>query len=265
MNANSITLGQQIGVGGGSPMAGFSPFLAKEAREWVRTRRFAMMTLVAILMVLMSVLGERIVALTGNTSTPVNLDPSYNLHMVGWDSFVPLFAAFGTMSLLTAERERGTLAWSLSMPLSRSAVLIAKLLAAVFFVGITVVVIPEIVGVGAIRFAYDGFPHATELFWEPLGGLAVAVFVVALQLAVGTFVRSQIAVVGASFCTVITIWPLLQTLSKDLARFMPTSVAEFFADFGNGVRTHPESLVSWAVVTTLLVIVALVGFRRREI
>ena len=81
------------------------------------------MAVVATLLALLSVMGERIAQATGDTSAPINLDPSYNLHMVGWDSFVPMFAAFGTMSLITAEHEKGTLAWSLSMPLSRSAVL----------------------------------------------------------------------------------------------------------------------------------------------
>jgi ABC-type transport system involved in multi-copper enzyme maturation permease subunit len=265
MNANSIVLGGRVQADSSSPMTGFGRFLSKEAREWLRTRRFVIMAAVATVLALVSVMTMRLNQLTGQTGTPISLDPSYNLHMVGWDSFVPMFAAFGTMSLITAEREKGTLAWSLSMPLSRPAVLIAKLLAAVFFVGIGVVIIPEIVSVGVIQFAYNGFPHVPELFWEPLGGLAMALFVVTLNLAAGTFMRSQIAVVGTSFCTVITIWPLMQMLSKDLARFMPTSIADFFADYGKGAPTHPESLVSWAIATALLVIVAIVQFRRREI
>ncbi len=265
MNANSIALGRLVGSDGSGPMAGFGRFLAKEAREWVRTRRFVMMALVATFFALSGAMMERVRQLTGDTSAPIILDPGYSLTMVGWDSLVPLFAAFGTVGLITAELERGTLAWSLSMPLSRPAVLLAKLLAGIVFVGITVVVIPEFVSVAAIRVAYDGFPHGEQLFWEPLGGLAMGVFVVALNLSVSAFVRSQIAVMGATLCTVLTIWPLMGLLSKDLQRFMPTSIYEFVTAYGKGEAAHPQTLVAWTVGTALLVIVALVQFRRREI
>jgi ABC-type transport system involved in multi-copper enzyme maturation permease subunit len=246
-------------------MTGFGRFLSKEAREWVRTRRFVFMALAATGLALSGVMISRIHQLSGDTSTPINLDPSYNLTMVGWDSLVPLLAAFGTMSLITAERERGTLAWSLSMPLSRPAVLMAKLLAAVFFLGITAVAIPEIVSVATIRFVYDGFPHGQQLFWEPLGGLAMGTFVVALNLAVGTFARSQSAVVATTLVCVLSVTGLVGLLSADLARFLPTGIYDFVTAFGQGAPTHPEALVSWVVGTTLLVVVALVQFGRREI
>jgi ABC-type transport system involved in multi-copper enzyme maturation permease subunit len=246
-------------------MTGFGRFLSKEAREWVRTRRFPIMALAATGLALSGVMISRVHQLTGDTSTPINLDPSYNLTMVGWDSLVPLLAAFGTMSLITAERERGTLAWSLSMPLSRPAVLLAKLLAGVCFLAIAAVVIPEIVSVAVIRFVYDGFPHGQQLFWEPLGGLAMGAFVVALNLSVSTFVRSQAAVVGTTLCTVLTVTGLAGLLSADLARFLPTGIYEYVTAYGRGDPTHPETLVAWALGTALLVVVAIVQFRRREI
>ncbi len=265
MNASSIVLGGRVQANASSPMTGFGRFLSKEAREWVRTRRFVILALAATGLALSGVMIERIHQLTGDTSKPINLDPSFNLTMVGWDSLVPLLAAFGTMSLITAERERGTLGWSLSMPLSRPAVLLAKLLAAVFFLAIAGVVIPEIVSVAVIRFAYDGFPQGQQLFWEPLGGFAAGVFVVALSLTVGTFVRSQAAVVGTTLCFVLTIQALVGLLSQDLARFLPSGIYEYVTAYGKGAPTHPETLVSWAMGTALLVVVALVQFRRREI
>ena len=265
MNANSIVLGRPVQANMSSPMTGFGRFLSKEAREWVRTRRFMFLVLAATGLALSGVMISRVHQLTGDTSSPINLDPSYNLTMVGWDSLVPLLAAFGTMSLLTAERERGTLGWSLSMPLSRPAVLLAKLLAGVFFIGITAVVIPEIVSVAVIRFVYDGFPHGQELFWEPLGGFAAGVFVVALNLAVSTFVRSQSAVVATTLCFVLTITALAGLLSQDLQRFLPSGIYEYVTAYGKGAPTHPETLVAWAGATALLVVVALVQFGRREI
>ena len=256
MNANSMTLGRLVRPAVSSPMTGFGRFLAKEAREWVRTRRFVFLALAATGLALSGVMISRIHQLTGDTSAPINLDPSYNLTMVGWDSLVPLLAAFGTMSLITAERERGTLAWSLSMPLSRPAVLLAKLLAGVFFLGITAVGIPEIVSVAVIRFVYDGYPHGQQLFWEPLGGLAMGTFVVAW---------SQSAVVATTMVCVLSVTGLVGLLSADLARFLPTGIFDFVTALGQGAPMHPETLVSWAVGTTLLVAVALVQFGRREL
>jgi len=265
VNANSIALGGRVQANASSPMTGFGRFLSKEVREWVRTRRFVIMALAATGLALSGVIIERVHQLTGDTSKPINLDPSFNLTNVGWDSLVPLLAAFGTMSLLTAERERGTLGWSLSMPLSRPAVLLAKLLAAVSFIGITAVVIPEIVSVAVIRFVYDGFPHGQQLFWEPLGGFAAGAFVIALNLAVSTFVRSQAAVVGTTLCFVLTITAMAGLLSQDLQRFLPSGIYDFVTAYGKGAPTHPETLVAWVMGTALLMVVAVVQFGRREV
>ena len=265
MNALSPALGGHNQGHVSSPMAGFGWFLSKEAREWVRTRRVVILALAATGLALSGVMIERIHQLTGDTSKPINLDPSFNLTMVGWDSLVPLLAAFATMSLVTAERERGTLAWSLSMPLGRPAALLAKLLAAVAFLGIAGVVIPEIVSVAVIRFVYGGFPQGQQLFWEPLGGLAAGAFVVALNIAVGTFVRSQAAVVGTTLCFVLSIQALVGMLSQDVARFLPSGIYDFVTAYGRGAPTHPESLISWAAGTSLLVLVALVQLQRSEV
>jgi ABC-type transport system involved in multi-copper enzyme maturation permease subunit len=265
MNANSIALAQLAGADESSPMTGFGRFLSKEACEWVRTRRFVILALAATGLALSGVMIERVNQMTGAASKPINLDPSYNLTMVGWDSLVPLLAAFATMGLITAERERGTLAWSLSMPLSRPAVLLAKLLAAVVFLGIAGVAIPEIVSVAVIRFVYDGFPHGQQLLWEPLGGLAAGAFVVALNIAVGTFVKSQAVVVATTLCFVLSIQALVGLLSQDLSRFLPSGIYEFVTDFGKGAPVHLETLLAWLVGTVVLVIVALVRFGRSEI
>jgi ABC-type transport system involved in multi-copper enzyme maturation permease subunit len=265
MNANSIVLDRRVRAHVSSPMTGFGRFLSKEAREWLRTRRLILMALAATGLALSGVMISRIHQLTGDTSAPINLDPSYNLTMVGWDSLVPLLAAFATMSLITAERTQGTLAWSLSMPLSRPAMLLAKLLAALFFLGVGAVVIPEIVCVAVIRFVYDGFPHGHQLFWEPFGGFAMGVFVVALNLTVGTFARSQSAVVATTLVCVLSVTGLVAMLSQDLQRFLPTGIFDFVTAFGQGAPTHPETLVAWTAGTALLLAVALIQFRRREI
>ncbi len=266
MNATAVSIsGTRSGVASDA-ITGFGNFLAKEVREWLRARRFMTMTLVATALALSGVLIERIRQIAGDTSAPINLDPTYNLHMAGWDSLVPLIAAFGTFGLIVAERERGTLAWSLSMPLARPAVLFAKFLAAVVFVAVTVVIVPELVSIAAIRLAYGGFPaEPVELFWEPLGGFAIAVFVIALNLAVSMFVKAQAAVIGATLVTTLTIATIVGTISKDLARFMPTEIFAYLAAYGEGSDTHLETLVAWAVAVVALLTVALVRFRTREL
>lgn len=266
MNASCSAISRARKPEGSRPLTGFVNFLAKEAQEWLRTRRFLAMTLIATALALSGALIEAFRQLAGDTTTSVNLDPSYNLHMVGWDSLVPLFAGFGTMSLIVAERGRGTLAWSLSAPLSRPAVLLAKLLAAVFFVGISVVVIPELVSIGVIRIVYGGVPpHALELFWEPLGGFALAVFVIALNFAVSMFVKGQIAVIGTTLVTCLTVTPIVGTVSRDFQRYLPTEIYTYVTDAATGAAFHPETLVAWAVSVVVLLAVAIVCFNRSEV
>jgi len=88
---------------------------------------------------------------------------------------------------------------------------------------------------------------------------------VALNLVVGTFARSQSAVVATTMVCVLSVTGLVGLLSADLARFLPTGIFDFVTALGQGAPMHPETLVSWAVGTTLLVAVALVQFGRREL
>ncbi len=266
MNASSIAISRVPANAGSGPLTGFANFLVKEIAEWLRTRRFVALTLTATVLALSGVMIERFRQIAGDTAGPINLDPAYNLHMVGWDSLVPLFAAFGTMSLITAERDRGTLVWSLSMPLGRPAVFFAKLLAAIAFVGIAVVIVPELVSIGVIRLVYDGFPpHAQELFWEPLGGFAMAVFVIVLNLTVSMFVKGQMAVIGATLVSCLTIPPLATAISPDLSRWLPTDIFAFVTAYGEGSASHPETLAAWSLAMVGLVATALVRFGRREL
>src|SRR5262245_44267102 len=109
-------------------LLGLRPVVAKEIHEWFANRRAPMLFLVTSLMMVLSTLSAKIAAASvpaAQLPPALSVDPSVNV-LAKWDQWVFFFAIVFSTSLLITERDRGTLAWSLSKPLSRRALLAGK-------------------------------------------------------------------------------------------------------------------------------------------
>ena len=123
------------------------------------------------------------------------LDPLGNLiGPVSTHVFV-IVAIFAVIALITAERESGTLAWTASKPVSRSAIWLAKFASATGIMWIAAGILPLVATVAIVVVLYGAVP-ATPVAAIAIGmGMVIALYV-AVALFASTFVTSQAAVAG---------------------------------------------------------------------
>ena len=73
------------------------------------------------------------------------MDPTTNV-LLGWTGqTVALIALVATMALVSAERDRGTLAWTLTNPVSPTSIIAAKFVAAFLVFSLAAVLLPMLV------------------------------------------------------------------------------------------------------------------------
>lgn len=145
---------------------------------------------------------------------------------------VPVLAILATISLIAAERESGTLAWSLTKPVSRTAVLVAKWSGAMLAFGLVALVIP--IGVSAIAstLAYGSAPDMGIVTKTCGLYLAVPALLIALTLFAGVIIRSQATIAGLALFVMFA--PAL------LGSFLPPHV----------VQAVPVGIGNWCSATS---------------
>jgi ABC-type transport system involved in multi-copper enzyme maturation permease subunit len=265
MNAITTTMSRA----GGWPdlrqaFVGFGNFARKDLAEWFRTRRFFWTTLSALGLIVFGVAAAKI-ARTVDPTAEVPLDAATNMYMAGWETFIPIFAVFSTMGLLASERENRTLAWSLSMPLTRTSVLASKLVTSVVVLAASVVLIPELVAVATARALYGDFPSVESMVWPELGGCAIALVLIVLCLATSTFFRGQRATTGIALSVGLLIPGLIEALWPQASPWWPISIDHWLEAIGSGEPLQTVTPIVWLAWIAVLAIAARVRFEREEL
>lgn len=168
---------------------GFVPLLRKELGQWWGTRQWVVQALVWLALV------NGVIALL-MTVDPME-DPTQALLQVGM-----LVTAIGVIvtvqGAIVGERQRGTAAWVLSKPVSRSSFFLAKLVAYSIGFAALSLVLPWVVYNLESRLIAGTFPAALPLLGAVgLWGLHLLVYL-ALVLAMGTVFRARgpVAAIG---------------------------------------------------------------------
>jgi len=245
-------------------LAGFGNFARKDLAEWFKTKRFISTALWAVGLMVFGVLAAKI-AHTVDPTAAVTLDASRNMYLAGWETFIPIFAVFSTMGLLVGERESRTLAWSLSMPLGRSSVLLSKLLTSVAVLGVAVVLLPELAATVAARIAYGAFPDANSLVCPEVGGMAIALLLVVLSLAASVFLRSQRSVIGVALCVGLIIPGVIDSFWPAASPWWPISIDHWVENLGAGQPLQAVTPIVWLATMAVLAVAAKIGFDREEL
>jgi ABC-type transport system involved in multi-copper enzyme maturation permease subunit len=244
--------------------AGFGNFARKDLAEWFRTRRFFWTTLSAVGLMVFGVAAAKI-ARTVDPSAEVTLDAATSMYMAGWETFIPIFAVFSTMGLLSTERENRTLAWSLSMPLTRTSVLVSKLVTSIAVLAVSVVLIPELVAIATARILYGESPSVESMVWPELGGAAIALLLIVLCLATSTFFRSQRAVTGIALSVGLLIPGLVEGFWPQASPWWPISIDHWLEAIGSGKPLQTVTPIVWLAWIAVLAIAARVRFEREEL
>ena len=248
----SISLPTRVaGSASGDRFAGFGPLFRKELREWAHSKRvwviLAVTTLFMVLTAANAAINTWIIANIPEATTSnavISLDPMTNfLGAVSSQIFV-IVAIFAVMGLLVADRDRGTLSWVASKPVSRGAIWLSKWAAAAIVVSLVAGIIPLAVTFGLVAVLY-GSAGVAAFAVAAVGVIASITFMIAVVLAVSTVISNQSAVAAIGFAVFFLPGILASLLPIDLSPFLPTSIMAWAIGLVAGADVglhHPDRL-----------------------
>ncbi|HMQ34153.1 MAG TPA: ABC transporter permease subunit [Chloroflexaceae bacterium] len=260
--------GQQLqSISGHGRLRGMGNMLANELRRWWGTRRWVVHLLLWI------VLLNGLILLIGLTagSDPSETEPTLDQLI---DAFLQVSAVASGIGIVTVaqgvivgEKQRGTAAWLLAKPASRSAFVLARLVAYAASFGGLALLLPATLFYGEAIFLTGQAPSPVGLL-TGVGVLAVhLLFYLALTLMLGAFFngRGPVAGVGVGMVVAGFIAPMLLPQSVLLATPWPLrSLAPGLALGGELPAGWPIPLAASALWATIFVGAALWRFGREE-
>ncbi len=191
------------------------------------------------------------------------MDPTANVLLIFSGQTVPLIVVLATMALISGERDRGTLAWSLTNPVSPTSIVAAKFSAAFLVLAVTTVVLPMATSIAIATVAYNGLPDLAVVLPYAAMFLALPAFYVALTVGFGTVIKSTAGVAGAAFA-VMFVPQLLGGLLPIVTEISPTSIGNWATAAAKGLPASSLTLAGWAVSMVVLIVGAKVVFDRQE-
>jgi ABC-type transport system involved in multi-copper enzyme maturation permease subunit len=267
MTAQSVAIGPiTASPGRGGMFLGFGNSLRKELTQWMRGPGALIIAGISILGAVFMTLIPFIAKATNESEAAgmTSMDPTANVLLVFAGQTIAFIVVVATMALLSGERDRGTLAWSLTNPVSPTSIIAAKYVAAMLVISVTAVVLPLVVSVGVATVAYGGLPNLAIVGTYAGLYLMVPAFFIALTVGFGTAIRSTAGVAGAAFAVVFVpqilggILPIVNELS-------PTSIGNWALAVAKGQPASPLTLVGWVVSMVVIVIAAKLVFDRQEV
>jgi ABC-type transport system involved in multi-copper enzyme maturation permease subunit len=266
MTAQSVALGptaRRRSLGG--MFLGFGTVFRKELTEWLRGPKALIVAGVsiagAIFMTLIPFIAQR--TEESEAAGLMTMDPTANV-LLGWTGqTVALIAVVATMALVSAERDRGTLAWSMTNPVSPTSVIAAKFVAAILVFSVAAVAMPLAVSVVLATVVYGGLPNLTTVGTFGLLFVTLPTFYIALTVGLGTAIKSTAGVAGAAFA-VMFVPQILGGLLPVIAEVSPTSIGVWALATAKGQPASALTLVGWVVSMTVIVIGAKLVFERQE-
>lgn len=184
----------------------------------------------------------------------LSVQPLDNLLFAIGTQFIVLAAIFATMSLLISERDSGTLAWTISKPVSRTSVLLSKWLTSTLALWAAAVVIPIALTTVLVTVLY-GLPDLTTIIVLSVALIAVPAFYVAVALTSAAFVPSQ-AAVGAIGLAVLLAPQIVGGLVPAITPFFPGSIFEWAVTIATGGSASLVTPVAWSVGMVALFVIA---------
>ena len=252
---------------GAPTLVGAGPFFKKEIREWIRSWRAISLAAVAIPLMLINTLGPMIGETAARANgepipTGLSFDATTNV-LVRWPQWIWIYVIFASFSLLIAERDRGTLAWSLSKPLSRTGLLVAKWAAAVVMLTAFAIVLPMVASVVAAIVAY-GTPDVGAVVVGTLLLVATPMFFVALTLGASTVIQSQAGVAGLA--TGVAWAPvILGAVFPPIIDWFPSSISSWAVATAMGQPAPVVTPIVWAACTAALGLLGITRLRATDL
>lgn len=247
-------------------LPGFSSLVRRELAEWRRAHRSWMVFVFSTLFLTLAALNSWLQTVLPADMTEGAEAPSFDpvMSLVGPISthvFV-IAAIFAVMALITAERESGTLAWTASKPVSRSAIWMAKFASASAVMYVLAAALPLAATVALVTVLY-GAPPVTTVAFVSIGMAMIIVLYMAVALAASTVVTSQ-AAVGAIALGVLWFAPMLGGFLPD-PTVMPWATLDWSVMVGVGQPVSFIAPISWALTVAALIAISLRRMERMDL
>jgi ABC-2 type transport system permease protein len=183
---------------------------------------------------------------------------------VGLVGIGTVIAAQGT---IVGEKQLGTAAWVMSKPASRSAFILAKILANLIGFWTTALIIPSILFLITVRFLLP-VPLATMSFLAGAGIAALSqLFYLTLTIMLGTFYNSRGPIAGIGIGFIMTGLLLKSLIPFQVLIATPWPLPDVAGGLAVGAELPsiwPVPIVATAVWTVVMTLLALWRFHREE-
>ena len=242
---------------------GFGTVFLKEVQDWTRGRRALVVGLVSVAVALLGTIVPFLVPKDSPGAAALSMDPTANVLMAWSGLTFAIVAVLATMGLVSTERDRGTLGWSLTNPVSPSSILAAKWSAAVLVYGLVGVVAPLVVSTIVATIAYGGSPDLGTIGLFAVLYLTIPAFYIGLMIALGSGMKATAGIAGIGFLVMFlpsgigALLPIVNEIS-------PTSIGGWAVAVATGGPASPLTLAGWVVSMAILVIAAKLVFDRQE-
>jgi ABC-type transport system involved in multi-copper enzyme maturation permease subunit len=247
-------------------LLGFGTVVRKELTEWLRGPKALIILAVSVLGAVFMTLIPFIADATHEAESAglLSHDPTANV-LLGWTGqTVALIAILSTMALLSTERDRGTLAWTLTNPVSPTSVIAAKYIVALVVFVTTAVLLPMLVSVGLATVVYGGVPDLRVVGTFLALFAALPAFYIALTIALGTGLKSTVGIAGVAFA-VMFLPQAIGGLLPIVAEVSPTSIGGWALQVAKGEPASMLTPIGWVISMTVLVVGAKLVFDRQEL
>lgn len=266
MTAQSVAIGPTARRTRGGMFLGFGTVFRKELTEWFRGPKALIVAAVSVVGAVFMTLIPFIAKASKEAEDAglFSMDPTANV-LLGWTGqTVVLIAVVATMALLSSERDRGTLAWSLTNPVSPTSIIAAKFLASMLVFTLTAVILPMALSIGLATVVYGGLPDLGVVGTFTLLFLTLPAFYIALTVGLGTVIKSTAGVAGVAF-GVMFVPQILGGLLPIVNEISPTSIGAWAMAVAKGGPASPLTLIGWAVSMVVIVVAAKLVFDRQEL
>ena len=250
---------------------GFANLRRKENSEWWHTRRWWTQILLWLLIVNgILAIGLWIVPVVDPTDVGDAMD---NLGIfVQIMALFPMFAVIViTQDAIIGEKQSGRAAWIMSAPVSRSAFILAKLIANGLGFLVTIILVQGLVAYVQLSLS-DGSPLALTPYLAMLGLLSLyLLFYLALTLMLGTFFDSRGPVLGIAIAVAIGsmlgIGNLFGSFLPWLALLLPEAIPGILTLLVSGEPlpdVWPIPIILISLYSLIFIALAIWRFNREE-
>jgi ABC-2 type transport system permease protein len=262
MTTQSMAI-EPVATQGESILLGFGTAFRKDVTEWFRGRRALIVGGVSLTFSLFATVLPIFVPKDSPGAPPLSMDPTINV-LAGWGGLnVAIVVVLATMSLMSGERDRGTLAWNLTNPVSRTSILAAKWSAAVLVYGLVGVFLPLAISSVVATIVYGSVPELGVIGLFAVLFMTVPAFYVGLMIALGTGVKATAGIAGIGFL-VMFVPTIAGEFLPIVGEVSPTSIGDWAMATAAGMPASFLSLAGWFISMVVLAIGATLAFDRQE-